>query len=118
MDGCYTRLLRAALNISWKSHTTNEELYGNIPHVSQTIQARRLKLAGHCVRHDDEVASKLVLWKPTHGRNNRGRQRTTYTDTLLMDVGAANINELKSMMLDRDLWREEVAWVQAGARPK
>ena len=70
------------------------------------------------MRHDDEVASKLVLWKPTHGRNNRGRQRTTYTDTLLMDVGAANINELKSMMLDRDLWRDEVAWVRAGARPK
>ena len=70
------------------------------------------------MRHDDEVASKLVLWKPTYGKNNRGRQRITYTDTLLKDVDAANINELKTMMLDRELWREEVAWVRAGARSK
>jgi len=118
IDGCYTRLLRAALNISWKSHTTNVELYGNIPPVSQTIKARRLKLAGHCVRHEDEEASKLVLWKPTHGKSNRGRKRIAYTDNLLNDVGAVNINELKSMMEDREIWREEVAWVRAGARPK
>ena len=86
--------------------------------MSQTIKARRLKLAGHCVRHEDEEASKLVLWKPTHGKSNRGRKRITYTDNLLNDVGAVNINELKSMMEDRELWREEVAWVRAGARSK
>ena len=33
----YIRLLRCALNISWKDHATNEELYDNIPKISQKI---------------------------------------------------------------------------------
>ena len=41
------------------------------------------------VKHDDEEASKLVLWNPTHGKTKRGRQRITYTDTLMEDVGSA-----------------------------
>ena len=28
MDGCYTRLLRSALDISWKAHMSDEQLYG------------------------------------------------------------------------------------------
>ena len=35
LDGTYTRMLRCALNISWKSHTTNEVLYGSIPRLSE-----------------------------------------------------------------------------------
>ena len=31
LDGTYTRMLRAILNISWKEHPTNNRLYGNIP---------------------------------------------------------------------------------------
>ena len=34
LDGCYTRLLRAALNISWRDHISNEELYGDLPPIS------------------------------------------------------------------------------------
>ena len=51
-----------------------------------------------------------------YGKSNRGRQRITYMETLMNDVVAANINELKSMMEDRDSWREEVAWVRAGGK--
>ena len=89
------------MNISWKSHTTNEKLYGNIIPVSQTILLRRLKLADDCVSNEDEIASKLGLWKPTYGRSNRGRKRIAYTDTLLKDVGAENIDELKSRFIER-----------------
>ena len=35
LDGCYTRMLRAALNISWKDKITNHELYGELPLLSQ-----------------------------------------------------------------------------------
>jgi len=28
LDGCYTRMPRKALNISWREHVTNELLYG------------------------------------------------------------------------------------------
>ena len=34
LDGTYTRMLRAILNKSWKQHPTNDQLYGNIPKVS------------------------------------------------------------------------------------
>ena len=32
VNGCYTRLLRTALNIHWSQFLTNEQLYGNLPH--------------------------------------------------------------------------------------
>ena len=34
IDGSYTRMLRAALNRSWREHLTNKELYSNIPRIS------------------------------------------------------------------------------------
>ena len=75
LDGCYTRLLRMALNVSWKQHKPNILLYGELPPVSTKVQHRRMRLAGHCVRHDDEVANKLVLWQPTDGLANQGRPK-------------------------------------------
>ena len=79
-------MLRCALNISWKSHTTNEVLYGSIPRLSETIAARRLRLAGHCVRHPELEASKLVHWAPQQGKSNRGRKRIGYIDNLKADL--------------------------------
>ena len=64
LDGANTRMLRMALNISWKQHVTNEELYGDLLKSNCKIRERRLRLAGHCVRHREEIASKLVLWQP------------------------------------------------------
>ena len=51
LDGCYTRMLRAVLNISRTAHATNKSVYEGIPKVSQKIAVRRMKLAGHCQRH-------------------------------------------------------------------
>jgi hypothetical protein len=31
LDGTYTRMLRADINVSWKRHPTNKRLYGNTP---------------------------------------------------------------------------------------
>ena len=55
LDGVYTRMLRAALNISWKSHTTNKVLYGKLPPVSLKIKEQRLQFSEHCQRSKDEV---------------------------------------------------------------
>ena len=117
-DRSYTRMLRMALNVSWQSHTTNEVLYGNLPKVCDKIAVRRLKLAGHCSRHPEEVASNLILWQPTHGSVNRGRRCTTFIDVLKKDTGLENIEELKSVMQDRKLWRGYVTSVRVGTRPK
>ena len=43
-------MLRAALNVNWKTHMTNKQLYGDIPQITTKIKARRLTFAGHCKR--------------------------------------------------------------------
>ena len=57
LDGYYTRMLEVVYNISWQQHITNKELYGDLPKVSEKVAARRLKLAGHCLRHPELLAS-------------------------------------------------------------
>ena len=108
LDGCYTRLLRKALNVPWRQHQTNEQLYGQLPKISTKIRQRRMRIAGHCVRHPEEMAHKLVLWEPTEGKRNRGRRSTTYIDNLLHDSDANNTTEMRRIMEDRNEWRELV----------
>ena len=105
LDGCYTRMLRAVLNISKSTHVTNANLYDGMPRVSQKIAARRMRLAGHCQRHQELPASKLVLWDPTHGHRSRGRPTLTYVDVLKSDAGAQSTNELARCMENRDDWK-------------
>ena len=104
-NSCYTRMLRMALNVSWKQHIPNIQLYGELPSISTKVQQRRIQLAGHCVRHDDEVANKLVPWQPTDGPANQGRQKVTYVDNLLQDTGLGNTSELQTAMMDRGCWK-------------
>ena len=119
INGCYTRMLRMAYNVSYKDHVTNEELYGNLPQVSIKIKQRRLRLAGHCWRHKDEIANRLVLWEPNRGTRNRGKQNTTYIDNLLQDSEMDNTQELGTLMEDRAEWKKVVAHVgRPDGRPR
>ena len=85
IDGCYTRLLRMALNISWKDKFNNITLYNGLSRISEVIKERRLKLAGHLMRHDNEMRYKLVLWEPTNGSARRSRKTITFVDNLRED---------------------------------
>ena len=105
LDGTYTRMLRMALNISWRSHTTNEELYRGIPKLSDVIQKRRLQLAGHSYRQLGTPVGDTVTWDPTHGHPNRGRTRLNYLDVLKEDTGIKVTSELQSCMRDRKIWK-------------
>ena len=119
LNGCYTRMLRMAMNINYKDHVTNEELYGNLPQVTSKIQLRRMRLAGHCWRHKEEIASKLVLWEPLDGTRSRGKQKITFIDTLLQDSGLDNTKELGTIMEDRKEWKRVVACAgRPGGRPR
>ena len=73
--GCYTRMLWSALNVNWKTHMTNEELYGDIPQITTKIKARRLTFAGHCKRAEGCIVSKLVTWRPTQGKDPKDAPR-------------------------------------------
>ena len=78
-----------------------------------------MRLAGHCIRHTDEMANRLVLWQPTEGRTRRGRGRVNYVDSLFQDTGMANVEELRIIMEDRVEWKNRVKDVgRPGGRPK
>ena len=109
LDGCYTRMLRVVLNINQGEHITNKRLYGTLPSVSKKIAVRRMRLAGHCHRHQELPAQKLVLWEPTHGHQSRGRPTPTYVDVLKKDAGAESTNELARCMENRNDWKIRVA---------
>ena len=64
LDSNYTRMLRAILNKSWQQHPTRLQLYGHLPPITKTIQARRTRHAGHCWRSKDELISDVLLWTP------------------------------------------------------
>ena len=70
--------------------------------MSSKVGFRRLKLAGHCVRHPEEEAPKLVLWQPMSGCTNMGRPAVTYIDNLKSDTKLESGEELKTAMLDRE----------------
>ena len=105
LDGCFTRMLRVVLNTKQGEHITNKQLYGKLPNVSKKIAVRKMRLAGHCHRHQELPTRKLVLWEPTHGRRSAGRPKPTYVDVLKKDAGAESTNELARCMENRDDWK-------------
>jgi len=71
LDGVYTRMLRMALNVSWREHVRNADLYAGLPKVSIKVRERRMRLAGHCVHHPELAANPLILWEPKQGTAKR-----------------------------------------------
>ena len=112
LDGNYTRMLRAILNKSWQQHPTRHQLYGHLPPITKTIQARRTRHAGHCWRSKDEVVSDVFLWTPVYGQSKAGRPARTFIQQLCDDTGY-NPEDLPEAMNDRETWREKVWDIRA-----
>ena len=96
----------------------NEELYGSLPRISETIRGRRLRLAGHCTCHNEETASKVLAWEPQHSHPNRGRPRTTYIHIIKADTGLDNTKEIRDAMLNQVVWKDFIRTARANSRPK
>ena len=73
--------------------------------MSSKVGFRRLKPAGHCARHPEEEASKLVLWQRMSGCMNMGRLAVTYIDNLKSDISLESAEELRTAILDRETWK-------------
>ena len=112
LDGNYTRMLRAILNKSWRQHLTRHQLYGYLPPIMKTIQARRTRHAGHCWINRNELISDVLLWTPTYGRAKAGRPARTYIQQLCEDT-ECNPEDLPEAMNDREKWRERARDIRA-----
>ena len=106
-DGNYTRMLRAILNQSWRQHPTKYQLYGHLPPITETIQARQTRHAGPCWRSRDELIRDVLLWTPKYGRAKAGRSGRTYIQQLCENTGCSP-EDLPEAMNDWEKWRERV----------
>ena len=102
LDGNYTRMLRGILNKSWRQHPTRHQLYGHLPLITKTIQARRTRHAGHCWKSRD----------PTYDRAKTERPARTYIQPLWKDTECCP-EDLPEAMNDREKWRERVRDIHA-----
>ena len=112
LDGNYTRMLRAILNKSWRQHPTRHQMYGHLPLIMKTIQARRTRHAGHCWRSRDELISEVLLWTPTHGHAKAGRPARTYIQQQYENKGCCS-EDLPGAMNDWENWQERVRDIHA-----
>ena len=103
LDGNYTRMLRAILNMFWRQHPTKQHLYGHLLTITKTIKVRRTRHAGHCWRSKDELISDVHRWTPSHGRAKSGRPAITYIQQICADKGCSP-EDLPEAMDDRGGW--------------
>ena len=119
LDGAYTKLLRYALNESWKDHMKDVDLYGKLPRISIRLRKRRMMFAGHCWRSIDSAnqpVRELLFWSVPDGVQKPGNW-TTYVKVLLEDYGGYKvikknltgaINQIQSAMENRMEWKKIV----------
>ena len=112
LDGNSTRMLRAILNKSRRQHPTRHQLYGHLPPITKTTQARRTRHAGHCWRSRDELISDVLLWTPAYGQAKAGRPARLYIQQLCEDTGCSP-EDLLEALNDRENWRERVRDIRA-----
>ena len=105
-------MLRAILNKSWRQHPTRHQLYGHLPPITKTIQARRTRHTRHCWRSNDELISDVLLWTPAYGQAKAGRPARTYIQQLCEDTGCSP-EDLPEAMNDREKWGERVRDMRA-----
>ena len=112
LDGNNTRMLRAILNKSWRQHPTKHQLYGHLPPITKTIQARRTRHVGHCWRSRDELISDILQRTSSHGRTKAGRPARTYIQQLCADTGCS-LEDLTEPTDNRERWRKWVKDIRA-----
>ena len=107
LESNYTRMLRAILNKSWRKHPTRHQLYGHLPPITKTIQARQIKYAEHCWRSKGALISDVLLWIPAYGQVKAGRPARTFIPQLCEDTECSP-EDLPEAMNDGEKWRERV----------
>ena len=66
-----------------------------------------MRFAGHVWRNKNELASDVLLWTPTHGKQKPGRPKRSYIDQLADDTGCYP-QELDNAMSNKEDWRKRI----------
>ena len=103
LDGNYTKMLQAILNMSWRQHPTKLQLYGHLPLIPKTIKIRRTRHVGHCWRNRDELISEVLLWTPSYGWAKAGKPAWTNIQQHCAETGCSP-EDLPEAMDDREGW--------------
>lgn len=90
-----------ALDVIWKDHITNKELYGDLPKITTRISKRRIQFAGHCMPSEGILISELVAWRHVQGTRSARRPTKTLVD-LLHELTGFITNETDTCMQNRD----------------
>ena len=112
LDGSCAIMLRDILNKCWRQHPIKQQLYGQLPPISKTIQIRRTRLTEHCWRSKDELISDVLLWSPSLGQASVGRPARNYLQKLCTNT-LCKLENLPVPMDDRDEMRERVKETRA-----
>ena len=112
LDRCYTRLLRRVLKLSWKSHPSLKDIYGDLPRIYSLVRKRRVQFMGHCARDSDELISSFVLWR--HPSSHRRSRKLTFPDIISRDTAIPNEDLLREIT-NRESWKSVVNSISAEA---
>ena len=74
LNGTYTCMLRAILNIHWSTHPSKVHLYGNLVQKTLAINKRGTRFAGHCYSSKDEAVSDLIRGHPNMAKQKSDDQ--------------------------------------------
>ena len=118
LDGCYTKLLRYALNFKWSDYVTNNVLYNGLESVSIRLLEKQLHFAGHCIRSKQPI-SELLLWDHTklvRCKCSKGASNANYSRQLLKAIGkvdglVSSDVEVGKLMLDREAWKSRISMI-------
>jgi hypothetical protein len=120
IDGCYTKLLRYALNCKWSDYVPNSTLYNGLEFVSIRLLEKQLVFAGHCIPSNQPIG-ELLLWDHTKLVNckcSKGASNASYSRQLLKAIGrvdglVTSDVEVSKLMLDREAWRGRIMLIVA-----
>ena len=78
-----SKMSTRVLKINYRDHVTNDEILRKTESdtLTEMITIRRLKLAGHFIRMEENRCAKRALWwVPSNSKRKRGRPRITWND--------------------------------------
>jgi len=94
LDVFHRRCIRKILGLSWQDRVTNKELMRRsvMQALSEIVQTRRLRLAGHALRLPDVRPARVAMtWIPESGRRTSGRPQMTWQTSFKEDLHRMNL---------------------------